>query len=324
MTAVKIGVISQDGTSSTCAQRYYTIDPDSCTCKSAGCPASSAGSDPQVNEFGTNAISTSTHDGSYVFIDEYWHYIQQIYPNGTQITPPKAMIEQHCMADTVQPKVYRILAMQYDLPRNILFGLVLVPNQKTQTYDSKIVQIDIKSGACTDKVSGIEGSAVKWPDTCCGESNTPAYDSSTSTFYAFGPNGFKEYPNRQTLLAVNIDANTHSFGFLSDRIYTGYGFLFFDVNLGLFALGYENREFGLYRLKTPWKSNEIIEDELVLPLGKPLPSGSVYDPNGQKLYMVFEEAPTLATVDMKLLKLSVCNMPATCAGNIWQFPVLIN
>ena len=114
-----------------------------------------------MSEFGSNAVSNAASGGTYIFIDEYWHYIQQviaapsflhitlkkvyfnyqILPDGTQLYPPTKMVTQQCRASATS--VYRVNAMQYDYKSQALYGAVMVPNNANGTYDSKISVIDV-------------------------------------------------------------------------------------------------------------------------------------------------------------------------------------
>lgn len=319
----KIGVIFQNGVSSSCAQKYYSIDTSTCSCKEIGCPASSMGSDPQVNEFGSNAVSDMTSGGSYIFIDEYWSYIQQVYPNGTQANSPKSMVQQQCISNSATKSIYKVTSIQYDLKNKVLYGLAMVPNEITQKYESKIVQLDVSTGECKDVLTGIAGTGVQWPYTCCGYNNGPAFDVATSTYYAFGPSKYTQSPTSNTVAAIDIPNKSYTIGFLSSHITVGHGFMFHDTTLGLFALGYENREYGIYKLNT-WSSYGAIADELVVSLGKPTPSSAVYDQSTQTLYLLIENLSILASVDMKAMKLTTCTMPTTCSGINWQWSIMLN
>ncbi len=328
---VWLGVIAQDGQSSTCAQSYYHITPQDCSCTFVGCPASSKGSDPQVNEFATNSVATKAENGNYVYIDMYWSYIQQLNPDGTQVNPPSKMVQQYCMASN-KKDIYRVVALEYDLSLNKLYGIAQVPNNLAQTYDAKVVEINMSTGECIDVVGGIPGTASKWPTSCCGAMNQPTFDQTNKIFYFYGPAGYNatksklptSYP--YTIVAANIMTNTYTVGFVSDRIYPEHGFLFHDPQLGLFALGWDEKKvFGLYQLITDgWKENfEVIEDRLVMNLGKPLPNAAAYEPTQQKLYLMFDSVAPVVTVDMKTLTYTQCNLPKECLGKLWTFPIVL-
>lgn len=327
---LELGVIAQDGQSSTCAQTYYEINPDTCACSLLGCPASSKGMDPQIKEFATNAVIDSDGQaGNYIYIDQYWHYIQQISANGTQLNSPNDMVTMQCFSDDpTKGKLYAAMALQYDYSQNVMYGLINIPNDETQTYDAKISSLDPTTGECVDVVDNIIGSGIKWPSTCCGEASGPAYDQSSHTFYAYGANGYAPYPNTYTLLAVDIPAKKYAIGFLPSSIYIAQGFLFFDSKLGLHALGYVKNTFGIYRLQ-PWEHMGNIIAELVVDnITTRGPSGWTYDNVNQRLHMVYDDygrrQGVVATLDMQTLSVTSCDLPSECTGNIMQWPVILN
>lgn len=322
-----LGIIHQDGQSNTCAQEYYSIDPQDCTCKSLGCPASSRGSDPSVNEFASNAVATKSSAGNYVYIDEYWSYIQQISPNGTQIYSPNEMVRQHCTDGAKKGDIYRVSEIQYDYDDNILYGIAMVPNQRSMSYDSKVVSLDLKTGACEDVISGIPGTAMKPPSSCCGGFSQPTYDQTNDIFYYFGASGYPESPLKSTIIAADIPNKTFKIGFISSTIQPSWGFMFYDSSLGgLFALGYSSsKEFGIYKLSSSWGNFEDITDELVVPLGKtqPEPQAATYDSSTHMLFLFFDMVRTVMTVDMSASKTSKCDLPSSCTGNLWSFPIVL-
>jgi hypothetical protein len=320
-TATTVSVISQNGISSTCAQTYYAIDPATCSCKNVGCPVSSKGSDPMINEFATNAVLTESpyaggKGGNYVFIDEYWNYIQQIEPDASQVYPPKSMVQQHC--DANRQDVYRVHVLEYSYSENVMYGIAMVPNNTAQVYDSKVVQLDPKTGKCVDVLTNIVGSENKLPSGCCGANNRPAFDDTNKVFYFFGANGYKSAgASSYTMIAANIATGSYSIGVLPSNICAGYGFSFFDDELGLFALARDGTNYAIYKLTTGWGSFATIESELVLTLGKVLPSTATYDTKNHKLYLMYEELTTVTTVSIQKASKSDCNMPASCAGQLW-------
>lgn len=121
--------------------------------------------------------------------------------------------------------------------------------------------------------------------------------------------------------------NTYTIGYVSNHIYPEHGFLFHDPLLGLFALGWDDKKiFGLYQLITDtWKENfDVIEDRLMMSLGKPLPTAATYDPTLQRLYILFDSVAPVVTVDMKTLTFTQCNLPKDCLGKLWTFPIVLN
>ena len=318
-----LGVISQNGISSTCAQTYFHIDTDACTCTSVNCPASSKGSDPQINEFGTNSISTKLNNGAYVFVDEYWNYIQQINPDGTQVPSINHMVQQECMASG--KSIYEIVGLSYHYSTNLMYGFVMVPNNTKQTYDGKIVTLDINTGECDDVLTGFTGSGNQLPNNCCGSSNVPAMDQNTTTMYTFGASGYSEQPKLGTVIAFDIPNKKYSMGFISSYIYTTHGYMFYDSQLaGLYTLGYDNRVFGIYQLQTPWADRAVIPDKLIVSIGKVWPSAFAYNETDHKLYLLFEnDSAQLTTVNMAAATATTCSMPKTCSNNIWTFPILL-
>jgi hypothetical protein len=315
-------VIAQDGQSSKCAEEYFNIDPDTCACHSVGCPTSSRGNDPQVNEFGTNSASSLDENGNYVYIDEYWHYIQQIRPNGTQVNSPDAMVTHQCFSDDPKKGVlYTVTSLQYDHSQQKLYGLVNVPNDNTGTYDGKIVTLDPNTGECIDVVDNIVGSPVRWPYTCCGEASGPAFDQATGTYYAYGANGYSPKISAYTLISVDIPKQTYAVGFLPSSIYIAQGFMFHDSVKGLHALGFVQNKFGIYRLQ-PWTHLGDISAELIVDkISTRGPSGWAYNEKTKKLHLVFDDysfpSSKVVTVDMETLTVSSCTLPKECGGKIW-------
>lgn len=318
-----------------CSMVYFNVEPDKCGCALQDCPDMSTTNDPQINEFGTNAVATN--DGSYVFIDQYWGYLEVISPDGKDSgyghTPLVECKSNHGIYD-----VYRVHSIQYDKSSETLYGIVMVPNELDHKYESKLVTIDTITGECVDVLSPIEGTLEKVPDTCCGNAHGPAFDQKNSVYYSFGARGYSPHPTKNTVVAVEVTAKNYSIGFLPSDIASGSigSYLAYDDTLGLIALGQAVSSKYTYtvNLLSSWSHfGEVTSSTAAtFDLEKDTQIDSMTYDNTAKMLYVFSRGTSIydgstsrniIKVNMTSFAVTSCEMPDTCAEKYFQWPVMI-